>query len=247
MNALGNALRSRWVILFLVAGFIVAGVAAVFLFRRFIYPRVYHPARYDRVNEWWADPSVHQDWTIRAGERCGDAPFLMPTNGFIGFIWEDSFRLGHHHQGIDIFGGQEINQTPVIAAASGYLTRLPDWKSTVIVRIPQDPLQPGRAIWTYYTHMADPQGNSFVASDFPPGTIEKYIEAGTLLGRQGNFSGTPDNPTGVHLHFSIVLSDNQGSFRNELEIKNTLDPSPYLGLPLNARLNDSVIPICQPE
>ena len=244
MNAL---LLRRGLLLVFVAGLLMAVVAGVYLYRRFFPPRLLQLPRYDRVREWWDDPSAHQDWAIQAGERCGAAPFIMPTNGFIGFIWDDSFRVGHRHQGLDIFGGQEVNQTPVIAAASGYLTRLADWKSTVIIRIPDDPLQPGRQIWTYYTHMADPQGNSFIAPEFPPGTIEAYVEAGTLLGRQGNYSGTPDNPTGVHLHFSIVLDDGQGSFRNELDINNTLDPSPYLELPLNANLNDSMIPICQSE
>jgi hypothetical protein len=38
----------------------------------------------------------------------------------------------------------------------------------------------------------------------------------------------------MHLHFSIVLDDGQGNFRNELQIDNTLDPSPYLGLAVNA-------------
>jgi hypothetical protein len=114
----------------------------------------------------------------------------------------------------------------------------------VIVRIPNDPLKPGRQIWTYYTHMADPQGNSFVSSRFPPGTSEQYIEAGTLLGYQGNYSGTPGNPVGVHLHFSIVQDDGNGGYRNELKIENTLDPSPYLGLPLNANTNPDGIPVC---
>ena len=228
----------------LIAGLLLAAVSGIYLLKRYIAPRLFRPARFARVSEWFADPASHQDWAIQAGERCGEAPFIMPTNGFIGFIWDDSFRIGHRHQGIDIFGGEEINQTPVVAAAAGYLTRLDDWKSTIIIRIPDDPLNPGRQIWTYYTHMADPQGNSFIAPEFPPGTLEKFVEAGTLLGRQGNYSGTPDNPTGVHLHFSIVLDDGQGSFRNELEINNTLDPSAYLGLPLNARQNDSEIPVC---
>jgi hypothetical protein len=38
----------------------------------------------------------------------------------------------------------------------------------------------------------------------------------------------------VHLHFSLVQDDGSGSFKNELEIDNTLDPSPYFGMPLNA-------------
>jgi hypothetical protein len=45
----------------------------------------------------------------------------------------------------------------------------------------------------------------------------------------------------MHLHFSIVLDDGQGRFRNELEISNTLDPTPYFGFELNAdRLGDSL-------
>ena len=240
-------LLSRRLWLVIVAGLLGAAVSGAYLYRRYFAPRFLRPARYERVSEWFTDPAAHQEWAIKAGERCGQAPFIYPTSGFIGFIWDDSFRVGHRHQGIDIFGGEDINQTLVIAATAGYLTRLADWKSTVIIRIPEDPQKPGRQIWTYYTHMADPDGNSFIAPEFPPGTSEMFVEAGTLLGHQGNYSGTPDNPTGVHLHFSIVLDDGQGSFQNELEINNTLDPSPYLGLSLNASQNDSEIPICQPE
>jgi len=200
--------------------------------------------RTERVWSWLNNPGSHPEWVVQAGQRCGDAPFSLPTSGFIGYLWDDSFRVGHRHQGLDIFGGTENNVTPVVAAYSGYLTRLPDWKSSLIIRIPSDPLNPGRQVWIYYTHMADPQGNSFVADQFPPGTEEVYVEEGTLLGNQGNFSGDPNNPVGVHLHFSIVRDDGFGSFLNELEIENTLDPTPYLGLPLNARHNSNEVPVC---
>ena len=60
------------------------------------------------------------------------------------------------------------------------------------------------------------------------------MAAGTLLGYQGNYSADPDNPTGMHLHFSIVEDDGEGRFRSELQIENTLDPGPYLGLEVNA-------------
>jgi hypothetical protein len=95
--------------------------------------------------------------------------------------------------------------------------------------------------------MADEAGSSLIVEAFPPGTSETPVTAGTLLGYQGNFSGSPDNPTGIHLHFSIVLDDGQGGFRNELEIDNTLDPSPYLGLPLNAWENSDAVPLCGGE
>ncbi len=117
------------------------------------------------------------------------------------YLWDDPFKLNHRHQGIDIFGGTEVGRMPVVAAYPGYLTRLPEWKSSLIVRVPADPLQPGRQIWLYYTHMADPAGNSFISSDFPPGAAEKFIAAGTLLGYQGNYSGEAYNPVGVHLQF----------------------------------------------
>lgn len=201
-------------------------------------------SRSRNVLAWLRDPSSYPFWQVQVGERCRKAPFLMPTSGFIGFLWDDSFRIGHRHQGIDIFGGSDVNLTPVVAAFSGYLTRSPDWKSSLIIRIPNDPLQPGRQIWTYYTHMADEQGNSFIDDAFPPGTLDKYVEAGTLLGFQGNYSGDPGNPTGVHLHFSIVMDDGNGGYLNELEIENTLDPSPYLGIPINARQNQGQIPVC---
>ena len=203
--------------------------------------------RTTRVISWIRNPSSHPEWSIEAGERCGEAPFFMPTSGLIGFLWDDSFRPGHHHQGIDIFGGEEAGLTPVFAAYDGYLTRLPEWKSSLIIRIPSDPLQPSRQIWTYYTHLASKAGNSFIQPDFPPGTTEKFVESGTLLGYQGNFSGDPNNPTGVHLHFSIVKDDGSGSFLNELQIKNTIDPSPYFGLELNARDNPDTIPTCKDE
>lgn len=200
--------------------------------------------RDQKLIEWFRNEDNRADWTVTAGSRCGQAPFIIPTDGYIGYIWDDSFRPGHRHQGIDIFGGTPVGVTPVYAAASGYLTRQADWKSSVIIRIPDDPIQPGRQIWAYYTHIADPDGASFISADFPPGTEEVYVEQGTLLGYQGNYSGTPGSPTGVHLHFSIVRDDGQGQFRNELDIENTLDPSPYLGIELNAHRNSGEIPLC---
>ena len=209
--------------------------------------RLYRPAseRLFLFRAWMNDPAAHPEWTMTAGTRCGEAPFIFPTDGLVGFLWDDLFWPGHHHQGLDIFGGEGLGVTPVIAAYPGYLTRLPDWVSTVIVRIPSDPLDPGRQIWIYYTHMATKEGLSYISDEFPPGTYEKFIEAGTLLGYQGNYSGDPNNPTGVHLHFSIVKDDGQGGFRNELEIDNTYDPSPYLGLRVNANENLDTVPVCE--
>lgn len=197
-----------------------------------------------QVISWIREPEKYPEWGVRAGQRCGQAPFQMPTDGFIGFLWDDSFQIGHHHQGIDIFSGTDANVTPVYAAYAGFLSRMPDWKASVIIRIPDDPLKPGRQIWTYYTHLAGPSGESYIDENFPPGSSEIPVQEGELLGFQGNFSGKPGSPTGVHLHFSIVLDDGNGRWLNELQIANTVDPSPYFGLVLNANADPQPVPEC---
>jgi len=228
--------------LFIVLIFIV--IIASGLAYYYFFDRADTTSRTTRVMEWIRNPEKHPDWSLQAGDRCGDAPFSLPTSGYIGFLWDDSFRPGHRHSGLDIFGGTENGITPVYAAYEGYLTRQSDWKSTIIIRIPSDPLQPGRQIWTYYTHMADEDGNDYIVEDFPPGTIDIYVKAGTLLGYQGNYSGTPGNPTGTHLHFSIVKDNGENQFLNETIIENTVDPSPYFNIVLNANLTPSEIPVC---
>ncbi len=217
---------------------VTAAITAYFLYRP-------NTARLLSFRTWINNPASHPEWKLAAGTQCGAAPFIFPTDGFIGFLWGDSFRPGHTHQGIDIFAGTDVGITRVISAYPGYLTRLPEWISTVIVRVPSDPLNPGTQIWLYYTHMADKDGNSFISEAFPPGTSEVPVEAGAFLGFQGNYSGDPGNPVGVHLHFSVVQDDGTGQFKNELEIKNTYDPSPYLGLPVNAYENRDQVPVCQ--
>lgn len=230
--------RSITILLILLVAVATAAITAYYLYRP-------NAVRVDKFRQWMRNPAAHPEWKLTAGSQCGAAPFVFPTDGFAGFLWGDSFGLRHTHQGIDVFAGDEGGITRVVSAYPGYLTRLPEWKSAVIVRVPDDPLEPGRQIWLYYTHMADKFGNSFIASEFPAGTSEKLIEAGTFLGYQGNYSGDPNNPVGVHLHFSIVEDDGNGKFKNELEIDNTLDPSPYLGLPLNGYENPDRVPVCE--
>lgn len=203
-------------------------------------------ARGRAVSRWIGNPTDDAALRILAGSRCGDAPFIFPTDGVAGYIWGDSFRPGHHHQGVDIFSGTAPGVTPVIAAYDGYLSRDATWRSAVIMRVPRDPLNPNRQIWVYYTHMADPSGNSFISRDFPPGTSEVFVKAGTQLGYVGDYSGDPANPVGVHLHISIVKDEN-GRFTNETDINNTYDPSPYFGLALNASENRDRIPVCEQD
>jgi peptidoglycan LD-endopeptidase LytH len=190
------------------------------------------------IRRWLREPSTRPGLATDQVEPCPGAPFLLPSTGFIGLLWADTARPYHvlrRHSGIDIFGDGGPGEVPVVAAYDGYLTRRDDWLASVIIRH-HDPLRPGEIIWTYYTHLANSRSlESYIVEDFPPGTEEVYVERGTLLGYQGDYNGS-GVPIATHLHFSIVRSEEDGSFRNEAVLGNTLDPSPYLGLPL--RLGD---------
>lgn len=221
-----------------------AAVAVVIILTGVYLYRGYLGRRSASVIAFIRAPEKHTDWKVSALSRCDNAPFSFPSEGYVGYLWGDSFKPFHKHQGIDIFAGTDVGLTPVFAPYDGFLTREEAWKSSLIIRVPNDPLTPGTQIWLYMTHMADSRGNSLIAEAFPAGTQEKPVHRGDLLGYQGNYSGSPDNPTGVHLHFSIVRDDGSGKYLNELEIENTLDPSPYFNLPLNGKSNRAAIPLC---
>jgi hypothetical protein len=190
------------------------------------------------------DPESVQLPVAESLAQCDGAPFVVPTGGWIGVLYADSILGTTNHSGLDIFGLEGNGVTPVYAAYGGYLTRLPEWTSAVIIRHPEDPLHPGQQIWTYYTHMADADGNSYILSQIPPGTYELPVQQGSLLGYQGDYTSKPWG-IDTHLHFSIVR-DNGGQFLNETDIANTLDPSPYLGMRLNTTCGDRP-PVCRDD
>jgi len=187
------------------------------------------------IRRWFSDPANRRELSTALRAPCPGAPFLLPTEGLIGLLWRDPsgpYHIFRRHTGLDIFGDGAPGTVPVVAAYAGTLTRLEGWVSSVIIRH-DDPLHPGRTIWTYYTHMASRDGDtSYILDRFPPGTSEVWVEQGDLLGYQGDYSGSAI-PVGTHLHFSIVQSEPDGSFKNESSLGNTLDPSPYLGMNLN--------------
>ncbi len=211
------------------------------------------PAAVARLRSWIDDPAAYLAWRLDAGTRCGEAPMLLPTSGMVGYGRGDRVRPGPLHSGLDIFSPDGLlGVTPIVAAYDGFLTREADWKSTVIIRHPDFPselglVDTGDTIWTYYTHMASVDGETvYIEPDFPPGTYEQPIAAGTLLGYQGRWSGDPGAPTGLHLHFSIVRStqtaaDGVPGFLDETQIEHTYDPLPFLGLTPDA----AGVPVCR--
>jgi hypothetical protein len=175
---------------------------------------------------------------VNQKEACAGAPFILPAEGFVGLLYASAggpYSRANPHQGIDIFSPDRNvpGLVPVVAAYDGYITREDSWRSTLIQRVPEDPLSPGRQIWLYYTHMADISGNDYIVEQFAPGSREVFVKQGTLLGYTGNYNGNSARNIWVHLHFSIVQDDGTGRYLNELEFENTLDPSPYLGMPVS--------------
>jgi murein DD-endopeptidase MepM/ murein hydrolase activator NlpD len=206
--------------------------------------------RNEAFTRWWVGDEEERKALITVQhEPCPGAPFILPSEGYIGLLYGDPrgpYSDSHRHQGIDIFSDGDPGQMPVYAAYDGYVSRDPGWVSAVILRVPDDPLNPGRQIWLYYTHMAPASGEGdFIEAAFDPDASEVFVEQGTLLGYTGNYSGSA-RPVGVHLHFSIVLDNGSGSYRNELEFNNTVDPSRYLGMPVNYGCAP-VVPTCSPN
>jgi len=213
--------------------FLIGFLAIAFLVYQHYFSTDSNSSQY--IRQFLQNPSENTELSSEALTGCAGAPFILPTEGLIGLLWRDSagpYSTTHRHTGLDIFSGKPAGTAPIYSVYDGYLTRLDDWQSTVIIRH-DDPLQAGRTIWTYYTHMASEDGNTiYISPEFPQGTYNKFVPQGTFLGYQGNYN--PPFPIGVHLHISIVTSGNDGSFKNEAILENTLDPSPYFGLDLNA-------------
>ncbi|MFN2179522.1 MAG: M23 family metallopeptidase [Candidatus Promineifilaceae bacterium] len=215
---------------------LLLAIVAVLLF--WLYSQYNDPRSQDFLRWWRGDQSERAAVATVQRDACPGAPFVLPAGGYIGLLYADPrgpYSAANPHQGIDIFSNSEPGITPVYAAYDGYLTREADWKSSLIIRVPDDPLNPGSQIWLYHTHMADREGNDFIADDFPPGTSEFFVKQGTFLGYTGDYNGRSLRDIWVHLHFSIVKDDGNGRYSNELEFNNTLDPSPYLGMQLNYR------------
>lgn len=226
--------RAKWVAVFVISaiGILIAIVIGYIGVQLYSQTRSNSP---QPIRQWFNEAASRPPlMTYR--EACPNAPFILPSDGFIGLLWADPagpYNLLNRHTGIDIFGDGPPGTVPVYAVYDGELTRLDDWLSTVIIAH-DDPLHPGRTLWSYYTHMASEDGfASFVSEEFPAGTYAKPVQQGTLLGYQGAYAGSAAFRVGMHVHLSLVLSEPDGSFKNESQLENTVDPSPYFGLALN--------------
>ena len=78
-------MSKKFIILALIIVIAAVGVYLYFNFQR-------SSARTAQVFDWFRDTSSRPELMMSAGTRCGDVPFIFPTDGLIGFIWDDSFR-----------------------------------------------------------------------------------------------------------------------------------------------------------
>jgi hypothetical protein len=237
-DAYDKMIRIKWFIVIIVISFICMAMDDIYIYLR----------NTDIINylRFWSNRQTVELPVATSLERCPDAPFIIPTDGWIGVTYGDSILGTFNHSGLDVFGVEGNNITPVYAVYDGYLTRLPYWRSAVIIRHPDDPVAPGRQIWSYYAHMADEAGNSYIIDQIPPGTYELEVKQGSLLGYQGDYNSNSWRYISTHLHFSIVLSNEKDEFLNETDIANTIDPSPYFGMRLNSQCADRP-PVCRPD
>jgi hypothetical protein len=156
---------------------------------------------------------------------CPGAVWRLPSDGSLGVQPKDG--------GFDFYGKGNEGKLPVYAVDDGLLTRLPGWVDAVAIQH-DDPLHPGKKVWSYYGGMGAPNGiDSYVAQDFPLGTANLPVKAGQLLGYQGSWSGTPQWPMWVHAHFAALNVSALGAFPDKILPENIIDPLPYLGLTLD--------------
>jgi peptidoglycan LD-endopeptidase LytH len=90
-----------------------------------------------RIYDWIVNPDENSDLNTNSFTRCPNAPFIIPSSGFIGLLWGDTaapYNSLRRHTGLDIFGGGESGAVAVYAVYDGYLSRLDDWRSTVASR-----------------------------------------------------------------------------------------------------------------
>jgi hypothetical protein len=104
------------------------------------------------IGRWFRDASERPELITSTNQQpCPGAPFILPSDGFIGLLYRDPsgpYSALQRHTGIDIFGDSRPGELPIYAAYDGLLTRLDDWRATVIIQH-DDPLEQGRKIWTY--------------------------------------------------------------------------------------------------
>ena len=243
-NYVRRLISRRFKILIAIGFFSIISIATIFGIK--LIRDLTKPENANLIDWGTGGQATRQSLIANQPQPCAGAPFIVPTDGFIGLLYSDPrgpYSNANPHQGIDIFSSNRLTPglEPVYAAFDGFVTRESDWVSSLIQRVPSDPFQPQRQLWLYYTHMAGRDGNDYIIDEIPPGTSEFFVKQGSLIGYTGNYNGGSPRPIWTHLHFSIVKDNGDGYYLNELDFNNTVDPSPYLGLPVNFQCIENTV------
>lgn len=158
--------------------------------------------------------------------KCGGAPFIWPTYGKRGWIYNDvnyetDFDGNGRHDGLDI---KQVGNTedfePIYAVYGGYITAPNDYSLKLVTdTIGGNFDVPDRDVTVYYTHMASPSRSTYIEPKFRNANHVR-VEQGELLGKQGSYGANGL----VHLHISV----NAGYYESS-----NIDPSKYFGDELN--------------
>ena len=160
--------------------------------------------------------------TAEALSACPGALWQLPSDSRLGVKWQDD--------GLMFFGQGNNGEVPIHAVADGLLWRPEGWTDAVIIEH-DDPSDEGKKIWTFYGGMTSANGTeSFVAEEFPIGAKNVPVKAGQLIGYQGSWSGNPQWPMWIHVHFGLVRAT--GNFPESFTSIIIQNPSEHLGLRL---------------
>jgi prolyl-tRNA editing enzyme YbaK/EbsC (Cys-tRNA(Pro) deacylase) len=64
------------------------------------------------VISWLRNPAKNPQWTVQAGDKCGESPFIMPTSGFIGYVLDDSSPQISARFARILCGGRHFSRLP---------------------------------------------------------------------------------------------------------------------------------------
>ena len=95
--------RSRRAIFWTLGILVVVGAIGAFAAYKLFFSGSSRSARWLEYWSWLQNPDMAAEIAIEPGTRCDDSAFAFPTRGVIFGLWDESYRVGHRHQGLDIF------------------------------------------------------------------------------------------------------------------------------------------------
>lgn len=160
-----------------------------------------------RANSLVFEPKNFENEIYPKNRSCLGSPWQLPTEAHLGMFWYNRQLL--------MMGAGHSGQVPVYAVADGVLYQFPEWKTSVAIQH-DDPFNAGKKLWSFYGDMAPAfdAENAYIV-DHLIGLKGVPVRAGDLIGFQGQWLG-PSQQTWVHVRFSLLPAEDDGSFPQAL-------------------------------